>query len=119
MFLVLDGSETSRDHAATIQEKISKEKVKDSKLLTLDSDKIQKSIESATGLWLVGQDPESLKDCKFLDSIKSLINRRAVLGAGGRLIEGFGIPGSGLFPGSEIRHSSAKEVKQKRKENHY
>jgi len=114
VILVLDGSETSKDHAATIQEKISKEKVKDSKLLTLDSDKVQKSIESATGLWLVGQDPESLKDCKFLDSIKSLINRRAVLGAGGRLIEGFGIPGSGLFPGSEIRHSSVKEVKQKR-----
>ncbi|MEC7861031.1 MAG: cyanophycinase [Verrucomicrobiota bacterium] len=114
VILVLDGSKTSRDHAAIIQEKISKKKVKDSKLLTLESDKVQENIKTATGLWLVGQGPDSLKNCKYLDSIKSLINRRAVLGAGGKLIEAFGIPGSGLFPGSEIRHSSAKEVKQKR-----
>ena len=113
VILILDDSETPRDHAAIIQEKISKKKVKDSKLLTLESDKVQENIKTATGLWLVGQGPDSLKNCKYLDSIKSLINRRAVLGAGGKLIEGFGIPGSGLFPGSEIRHSLAKEVKQK------
>ena len=109
VILVLDGSETSRDYAAIIQEKISKEKVKDSKLLTLESDKVQENIKTATGLWLVGQGPDSLKNCKYLDSIKSLINRRAVLGAGGKLIEGFGISGSDLFPGAEIRHSSSEE----------
>lgn len=114
VILVLDGAETSRDYAAIIQEKISKEKVKDSKLLTLESDKVQENIKTATGLWLVGQGPDSLKNCKYLDSIKSLINRRAVLGAGGKLIEGFGISGSDIFPGAEIRHSSSEEKKQKK-----
>ena len=114
VILVLDGSETSRNYATTIQEKISKENVKDSKLLTLESDKVQENIQTATGLWLVGQGTQSLKNCKYLDSIKSLINRRAVLGVGGQLIEGFGISGADIFPGAEIRHSTAKELKQKR-----
>ncbi|MDG1853219.1 MAG: cyanophycinase [Verrucomicrobiales bacterium] len=114
IILLLDGSETSRAHANTIQEKVSQENVKDSKLLTLESDKVQENIQTATGLWLVGQGPQSLKNCKYLDSIKSLINRRAVLGAGGQIIEGFGISGTDIFPGAEIRHSTAKESKQKR-----
>ena len=114
LVLALDGSKTSRDHAATIREKVSKERVKGINLLTLESDKVQENIEAANGLWLVGQVPDSLINCKYLDSIKSLINRRAVLGAGGKLIEGFGISGSDLFPGAEIRHSPAKKLKQKK-----
>lgn len=114
VILVLDGSKTSKDHATTIQEKISKEKVNVSKLLTLESNTVQENIKTATGLWLVGQGPESLKNCEYLDSIKSLINRRAVLGAGGRLIEGFGISGADIFPAAEIRYSLAEELKQKR-----
>ena len=80
VILVLDESEISRDHATVIQEKISNEKGKDITLLTMESDKAQKNIKNATGLWLIGQRPESLNNLKYLDTIKSLINRRAVLG---------------------------------------
>ena len=114
VILVLDESEISRDHATVIQEKISNEKGKDITLLTMESDKAQKNIKNATGLWLIGQRPESLNNLKYLDTIKSLINRRAVLGAGGKLIEAFGNTGSDLFPGAGIRHPSAKKLEQKR-----
>ena len=119
VILVLDGSQTSGHIATIVQEKVSKENVKDSTLLTIESDKVQENIKTATGLWLIGQGPESLNNCKYLDAIKSLINRRAVLGAGGRLIEAFGNAGSDLFPGSEIRHSSAKKLEQKRGTTRY
>ncbi len=114
VILVLDGSETSKNDAAIVQEKVSKENVKDIKLLTIESDKVQENIKTATGLWLIGHGSESLNNSKYLDAIKSLINRRAVLGAGGRLIEAFGNTGSDLFPGAEIRHPSAKKLEQKR-----